>query len=37
VAQALGLSLGSVKSNIHRAKALLKEMLEKKGISPDDI
>jgi len=37
VASALGLSLGSVKSNIHRAKALLKEMLEKEGVSPDDI
>ena len=37
VAAALKLSLGSVKSNIHRAKALLKEILEKEGLTPDDI
>ena len=37
IATALKLSLGSVKSNIHRAKALLKEELEKEGISPDDV
>ena len=37
IAAALGLSLGSVKSNIHRAKAFLKECLEKEGVSPQDI
>jgi RNA polymerase sigma-70 factor, ECF subfamily len=37
IAKALNLSLGSVKSNIHRAKALLKESLEKEGVSPDDV
>jgi RNA polymerase sigma-70 factor, ECF subfamily len=37
VANALGLSLGSVKSNIHRAKAFLKECLEKEGVSPEDV
>jgi RNA polymerase sigma-70 factor, ECF subfamily len=36
IAQALGLSLGSVKSNIHRAKAFLKECLEKEGLTPED-
>lgn len=37
IAKALELSMGSVKSNIHRAKAALKECLEKEGLSPDDI
>ena len=37
IALALKLSLGSVKSNIHRAKAFLKEELEKEGISPEDV
>jgi len=37
IASALQLSLGSVKSNIHRAKALLKEELEKEGVSPEDV
>ncbi len=37
IAAALKLSLGSVKSNIHRAKALLKEELEKEGISSEDV
>jgi RNA polymerase sigma-70 factor, ECF subfamily len=37
IAKALGLSMGSVKSNIHRAKVALKESLEKEGLSPDDI
>jgi ABC-type nitrate/sulfonate/bicarbonate transport system substrate-binding protein len=26
-----------VKSNIHRAKAFLKEALEKEGLTPDDV
>ncbi|HET9869070.1 MAG TPA: RNA polymerase sigma factor, partial [bacterium] len=37
IARALGLTLGSVKSNIHRAKAFLRERLEKEGVSPDDV
>ena len=37
IAQALQLSLGTVKSNIHRAKAFLKEALEKEGLTPDDV
>lgn len=37
IARALNLSLGSVKSNIHRAKAFLKEYLEKAGVSTDDV
>lgn len=37
IAQALGLSLGSVKSNIFRAKGFLKSCLEKEGVSPDDL
>jgi RNA polymerase sigma-70 factor (ECF subfamily) len=37
IAQALGLSLGSVKSNIHRAKAFLKECLEKEGVTAEDV
>jgi len=37
IAAALQLSLGSVKSNIHRAKALLKEILEKEGVSQEDV
>jgi RNA polymerase sigma-70 factor (ECF subfamily) len=37
IAQALGLSLGSVKSNIHRAKGFLKECLEKEGVTPEDV
>ncbi len=37
IAKALNLSLGSVKSNIHRSKAFLKEALEKEGLSPDDV
>ena len=37
IASSLGLSLGSVKSNIHRAKAFLKETLEKEGISREDV
>src|SRR5579871_2941703 len=37
IAAALQLSLGSVKSNIHRAKALLKETLEKEGLSHEDV
>jgi RNA polymerase sigma-70 factor, ECF subfamily len=37
IADALHLSLGSVKSNIHRAKVFLKDHLEKAGLSPDDI
>ncbi len=37
IAQALGLSLGSVKSNIHRAKGFLKECLEKQGVTPEDV
>lgn len=37
IAAALGLSLGTVKSNIHRAKAFLKESLEKEGLTPDDV
>ncbi|HVM31815.1 MAG TPA: RNA polymerase sigma factor, partial [bacterium] len=36
IAQVLGLSLGSVKSNIHRAKAFLKQSLEKEGVTPED-
>jgi RNA polymerase sigma-70 factor (ECF subfamily) len=37
IALALQLSLGTVKSNIHRAKAFLKESLEKEGLTPDDV
>jgi len=37
IAKVLGLSLGSVKSNIHRAKAFLKEWLEKEGVSVEDV
>ncbi len=37
VASALQLSLGSVKSNIHRAKAFLKETLEKEGLTHEDV
>ena len=37
IALALQLSLGTVKSNIHRAKAFLKEALEKEGLTPDDV
>jgi RNA polymerase sigma-70 factor (ECF subfamily) len=37
IASALGVTLGSVKSNIHRAKAYLKEALEKEGVSPEDV
>jgi RNA polymerase sigma-70 factor, ECF subfamily len=37
IASALQLSLGSVKSNIHRAKAFLKETLEKEGLTHEDV
>lgn len=37
IAAALQLSLGSVKSNIHRAKAFLKEQLQKEGLSHEDV
>jgi RNA polymerase sigma-70 factor (ECF subfamily) len=37
IAQVLGLSLGSVKSNIFRAKGFLKSALEKEGVSPKDL
>lgn len=37
IAAALKLSLGSVKSNIHRAKAFLKSYLEKEGVTPEDV
>ena len=37
IAEALQLSLGSVKSNIHRAKVFLKEQLEKTGLKPEDV
>src|SRR5277367_4031176 len=37
IAQVLGLSLGSVKSNIHRAKAFLRECLEKDGVTAEDV
>jgi len=37
IALALQLSLGTVKSNIHRAKAFLKESLEKEGLTLDDV
>ena len=37
IAFALQLSLGSVKSNIHRAKAFLKETLEKEGLTHEDV
>ena len=37
IAEALQLSLGSVKSNIHRAKAFLKEYLEKEGLTSGDV
>lgn len=37
IASALQLSLGSVKSNIHRAKAFLKDALEKEGLSKEDV
>jgi RNA polymerase sigma-70 factor, ECF subfamily len=37
IALTLQLSLGTVKSNIHRAKFFLKETLEKEGLTPDDV
>ena len=37
IAAALQLSLGTVKSNIHRAKAFLKETLENEGLSHEDV
>jgi RNA polymerase sigma-70 factor (ECF subfamily) len=37
IASALRISLGSVKSNIHRAKAFLKEQLQKEGVSHEDV
>ncbi len=37
IALGLNLSLGSVKSNIHRAKAFLKETLEKEGLTHEDV
>ena len=37
IAESLQLSLGSVKSNIHRAKAYLKEYLEKEGLTLKDV
>ncbi len=37
IGESLGLSLGTVKSNIHRAKIFLKENLEKEGVSAQDI
>jgi len=37
IALALDLTLGTVKSNIHRAKVFLKEQLEKEGLTPDDV
>jgi RNA polymerase sigma-70 factor (ECF subfamily) len=37
IAQVLGLTLGSVKSNIHRAKAFLRQCLEKEGVTPEDV
>ena len=37
IAASLQLSLGSVKSNIHRAKGFLKEYLEKEGLTPEDV
>jgi len=36
IAQSLGMNLGTVKSNIHRAKAFLKGKLEKSGFTSDD-
>jgi len=36
IAQALQMQLGTVKSNIHRAKATLKAKLEKSGFTPED-
>lgn len=37
IAEALGLTLGSVKSNIHRAKTVLKGCLEEEGVTPEDL
>jgi RNA polymerase sigma-70 factor (ECF subfamily) len=36
IAKTLGMQLGTVKSNIHRAKSTLKVRLEKSGFSPED-
>lgn len=36
IAKVLGMSLGSVKSNIHRAKVFLRERLEKAGVTQED-
>jgi len=36
IAKSLGMNLGSVKSNIHRAKSYLKGKLEKSGFTPED-
>jgi RNA polymerase sigma-70 factor (ECF subfamily) len=36
IAAALDMNLGTVKSNIHRAKAALRTRLEKAGYTPDD-
>jgi len=37
IARALGISLGSVKSSIHRAKQAMKERLEKEGLTAEDV
>jgi len=37
ISQALGISLGSVKSSIHRAKSAMKATLEKEGMTAEDV
>ncbi len=37
IAKVVGISLGSVKSSIHRAKRAMKEALEKEGMTADDV
>ena len=37
ISKSLGISLGSVKSSIHRAKAAMKQYLEKEGMTAEDV
>jgi RNA polymerase sigma-70 factor (ECF subfamily) len=37
IAKIVGISLGSVKSSIHRAKRAMREALEREGMSADDV
>jgi RNA polymerase sigma-70 factor (ECF subfamily) len=37
IAQALEITVGTVKSNLHRAKEVLKDLFAKEGLSPQDL